>query len=178
MSDVVEPKKTISSVWYMMSLFFGILGGLIVWVTKKDDDHAKAKRVLMLGMVISLLYVAIIVYAQITIYDSQVNMPQYFQDENYTLHCDIRFLDHPTNCLVKDQYGVQITQDTICDVFEAEDDHCWGWSADGKRYLPHRGGDLHLINLPFFLLFALFSILSHLLDELRFAMEMILLSFL
>ena len=131
MSDIVEPRKTLSSVWYMMPLFFGVIGGLIVWMTKKDDDHAKAKRMLVLGIVISILYVAIIVYSQITFYDTPVNTPQFLQDANYTKYCDVHFSQPPTNCVVKDQHGVPITEDAVNRMSE----YCWD-QPDGDGYVP------------------------------------------
>ena len=131
MSDIVEPRKTLSSVWYMMPLFFGVIGGLIVWMTKKDDDHAKAKRILVLGIVISILYVAIIVYSQITFYDTPVNTPQFLQDANYTKYCDVHFSQPPTNCVVKDQHGVPITEDAVNRMSE----YCWD-QPDGDGYVP------------------------------------------
>ena len=136
MSDIVEPRQTLSSVWYVMPLFFGVIGGLIVWMTKKDDDHAKAKRMLVLGIVISILYVAIIVYSQITFYDTQMNTPQFLQDANYTKYCDTHFSQPPTNCMVKDQYGVPITEDAVNRISEIDDYSCWYRSDDNNEYLP------------------------------------------
>ena len=154
MSDRVEPRKTLSSVWYVMPLFFGVIGGLIVWMTKKDDDHAKAKRMLVLGIVISLLYVAIIVYSEIIFYNTPMNIPQVLQDANYTMYCDTYFLQPPTNCMVKDQHGVPITEDAVNRMSE----HCWEQS-DGNGYVPC--SNMRNISYPAALILQLFVMLFY-----------------
>ena len=75
MSDIVESKKTLSSMWYLMPFFFGVIGGLIVWITKKDQDPAKAKRMLVLGIALSAVHVALTAYSQIVLYDALMSMP-------------------------------------------------------------------------------------------------------
>ncbi len=75
MSDIVESKKTLSSMWYLMPFFLGVIGGLIVWITKKDQDPAKAKRILVLGIALSAVHVAISAYSQIVLHDVLMNIP-------------------------------------------------------------------------------------------------------
>lgn len=48
-------KKEVSSIWYLVPLFFGLLGGIVAYVAIKDDDPDKASNCLALGIGITIL---------------------------------------------------------------------------------------------------------------------------
>jgi len=59
-----ESEKTRSNVWYLLPIFFGVIGGIIAFfIIRKDDPH-KAKNCLYVGivlMVIGIIFNMIIV---------------------------------------------------------------------------------------------------------------------
>lgn len=59
------PEKRPSRAWYLVPIFFGILGGLAMYLVLKDEDRKMAKKGLILGIVLGALGAAlvIIVYA-------------------------------------------------------------------------------------------------------------------
>lgn len=52
------PEKRRSGAWFLLPIFFGIIGGLIAYFVIRQDDPAKAKNCLYLG--IALMVVGII----------------------------------------------------------------------------------------------------------------------
>jgi hypothetical protein len=44
--------KNRSGLWYLLPIFFGIIGGVIAWFVIKDNDPKKAKNCLYLGLVL------------------------------------------------------------------------------------------------------------------------------
>jgi len=40
--------------WYLLSIFFGIIGGIIAYVILKNTDSQKAKRVLVVGIILTI----------------------------------------------------------------------------------------------------------------------------
>ena len=52
------PEKRRSNAWFLLPIFFGIIGGLIAFFVIRQDDPAKAKNCLYLG--IALMVVGII----------------------------------------------------------------------------------------------------------------------
>ena len=52
------PEKQRSGAWFLLPVFFGIVGGLIAYFVIRQDDPAKAKNCLYLG--IALMVVGII----------------------------------------------------------------------------------------------------------------------
>ena len=53
------PEKRRSNWWYLLPIFFGIIGGLIAYFAIRKDDRDKAKKCIYLGLI--LLAVGIIV---------------------------------------------------------------------------------------------------------------------
>lgn len=49
------PEK-VSSWWYILPIFFGLIGGLIAWIVNKEHDLKKARNFLIVGIVISLTW--------------------------------------------------------------------------------------------------------------------------
>lgn len=63
MSDSFGETKKVSSAWYLVPIFFGIIGGIIAWLIIKDDDQKKAKNCLMIGLF--MIVIEVILYLTI-----------------------------------------------------------------------------------------------------------------
>ncbi len=48
-----------SSFWFLLPIFFNIIGGVIAYFIIKDDDPSKAKNCLWLGIILSAISIAI-----------------------------------------------------------------------------------------------------------------------
>lgn len=48
-----------SSLWFLLPIFFNIIGGVIAYFIIKDDDPSKAKNCLWLGIILSAIGIAI-----------------------------------------------------------------------------------------------------------------------
>ena len=48
-----------SSLWFLLPIFFNIIGGIIAYFIIKDDDPSKAKNCLWLGIILSAISIAI-----------------------------------------------------------------------------------------------------------------------
>jgi len=53
------PEKPRSNWWYLLPIFFGIIGGIIAYFAIRKDDRIKAKKCLYLSLI--LLAIGIIV---------------------------------------------------------------------------------------------------------------------
>lgn len=51
-----------SGLWYLIPLFFGILGGIVAYVGVKDDDKDMANNLLIFGLVWTIILVIIYLY--------------------------------------------------------------------------------------------------------------------
>lgn len=59
-----SPAKTETSwAWWLVPIFFGWLGGLVGWLAVRRDNGAKAKRLLWLGIGLTILWWIIIAIA-------------------------------------------------------------------------------------------------------------------
>jgi uncharacterized membrane protein YvbJ len=45
--------------WYLVPIFFGILGGIVAYLLLQDDDKELAKKCLVLGIVVTCIMIAI-----------------------------------------------------------------------------------------------------------------------
>jgi uncharacterized membrane protein len=54
----LEPERQRSNWWYLLPIFFGIIGGIIAYFALRRDDREKAKKCIYLGLI--LLVVGII----------------------------------------------------------------------------------------------------------------------
>jgi len=52
-------RKKPSRLWYLVPILFGIIGGLIGYVVVKDEDRNMAKKLLIVGLIMTFLFVAI-----------------------------------------------------------------------------------------------------------------------
>jgi len=53
-----ESEKPRSNAWYLLPIFFGIIGGIIAFFIIRQDDPHKAKNCLYLGII--LMFIGII----------------------------------------------------------------------------------------------------------------------
>ena len=51
----MSENKNRSGLWYLLPIFFGIIGGVIAWFVIKEDDPIKAKNCLKLGIVLLII---------------------------------------------------------------------------------------------------------------------------
>lgn len=50
-----------SSLWFLLPIFFNVIGGVIAYFVIKDDDPRKAKNCLLLGIILTVISFAIFV---------------------------------------------------------------------------------------------------------------------
>ena len=50
-----HPNKTRSNAWFLLPIFFGIIGGIIAFFILRQDDPQKAKNCLYLGIVFMII---------------------------------------------------------------------------------------------------------------------------
>ena len=53
------PEKTRSNAWFLLPIFFGIIGGIIAFFMIRQDDPQKAKNCLYLGiafMIVGIIF--------------------------------------------------------------------------------------------------------------------------
>jgi len=60
----LEPERQRSNWWYLLPIFFGIIGGIIAYFAIRRDDREKAKKCIYLGLI--LLAVGIILDISLT----------------------------------------------------------------------------------------------------------------
>lgn len=48
-------KENVSSLWYLVPLFFGFIGGIVAWAVNKDRDPKKARNMLIFGIIWTVL---------------------------------------------------------------------------------------------------------------------------
>jgi FtsH-binding integral membrane protein len=53
-----EPEKPRSNAWYLLPIFFGVIGGIIAFFIIRKDDPRKARNCLYLGII--LMFIGII----------------------------------------------------------------------------------------------------------------------
>jgi hypothetical protein len=58
------PRRQISGAWWLLPILMGWLGGLIAWLVNRDVDPDKARLMLIVGIIISV--VLFVVYAGLT----------------------------------------------------------------------------------------------------------------
>lgn len=53
----ITPEARVSSAWYLLPFFLGIIGGLIAWVINKESDPKKARNFLIFGVVWTIVLI-------------------------------------------------------------------------------------------------------------------------
>ena len=48
-------QRAVSGVWWLLPILFGLIGGLIAWLVNKEADPGRARAMLIVGVVMSLL---------------------------------------------------------------------------------------------------------------------------
>ena len=70
--------KSRSSMWYLLPIFVGLIGGVIAYWILRHDDPKKAKKCVYIGIVLAIvgIVINILVMTQITdlVPDSNVNV--------------------------------------------------------------------------------------------------------
>lgn len=51
----VAVEEDVSSMWYLVPLLFGFLGGIVAWAVNKDRNPKKARKMMIFGIVWSVL---------------------------------------------------------------------------------------------------------------------------
>ena len=49
------PEKSRSNAWFLLPIFFGIIGGIIAYFVLRHDDQRKARNCLYLGIVFMVI---------------------------------------------------------------------------------------------------------------------------
>lgn len=55
-----EPTKRPSKAWYLVPIFFGIVGGLVMYLVLKDEDRKMAKKGLVLSIILTVVITIVI----------------------------------------------------------------------------------------------------------------------
>ena len=53
------PEKIRSRLWYLVPIFFGLIGGIIAYFAIRRDDPEKAKKCLWVGIILTAINVII-----------------------------------------------------------------------------------------------------------------------
>ncbi len=48
--------RNASAAWYLLPIFFGIIGSVIMWLALRNEDPRKAKKGLILGIVLTVAF--------------------------------------------------------------------------------------------------------------------------
>jgi|WetSurMetagenome_2_1015567.scaffolds.fasta_scaffold492479_2 uncharacterized Tic20 family protein len=51
--------EDVSSLWYLVPLFFGFIGGIVAWAVNKDRDPKKARKMMIFGILWTVLIVVL-----------------------------------------------------------------------------------------------------------------------
>ncbi len=70
------PEKQRSKAWFLLPIFFGVIGGIIAYFILRQSDPQKAKNCLYLGLVLMLIGIIfnIVISASIPGIDSGFNV--------------------------------------------------------------------------------------------------------
>ena len=70
------PEKPRSNAWFLLPIFFGVIGGIIAFFILRHDDPRKARNCLYLGMVFMIIGIIfnILIAASIPGLDSGFNV--------------------------------------------------------------------------------------------------------
>lgn len=48
--------RNASAAWYLLPIFFGIIGSVIMWLALRNEDPRKAKKGLILGIILTAVF--------------------------------------------------------------------------------------------------------------------------
>jgi FtsH-binding integral membrane protein len=60
------PEKTRSNAWFLLPIFFGIIGGIIAFFVLRHDDQRKARNCLYLGIVFMIIGIIVNILVSIS----------------------------------------------------------------------------------------------------------------
>jgi RsiW-degrading membrane proteinase PrsW (M82 family) len=60
-------RKNPSKAWYLLPIFFGILGGLVMYFIVRDDNKQMAKNGLILSVILSIVGIIFIVILNVIV---------------------------------------------------------------------------------------------------------------
>ena len=58
-SQELSTARQTSGAWWLLPIFMAWVGGLIAFLVLKDDDRAKAKRLLIAGLIMTVIWIAL-----------------------------------------------------------------------------------------------------------------------
>ncbi|MDA1124334.1 MAG: hypothetical protein O3C04_01645 [Crenarchaeota archaeon] len=53
------PEKIRSRTWYLVPIFFGLIGGIIAYFMIRKDDPQKAKKCLWVGIILTVINIVV-----------------------------------------------------------------------------------------------------------------------
>ena len=65
------PERPRSNWWYLLPIFFSLIGGIIAYFAIRHDDPRKAKKCLYLGIILTMISI-IINIALASVYESDI----------------------------------------------------------------------------------------------------------
>ncbi|MBT3329671.1 MAG: hypothetical protein HOE93_01725 [Nitrosopumilus sp.] len=70
------PEKTRSNMWFLLPIFFGMIGGIIAYIIIRKDDSDKAKNCIYVGIIMMVLGVIlnIVLAAEVSTLDPGFNV--------------------------------------------------------------------------------------------------------
>jgi len=63
------PEKTRSNTWFLLPIFFGMIGGIIAFFILRKDDPHKARNCLYVGIVFMIIGIILNIVIAITVPD-------------------------------------------------------------------------------------------------------------
>ena len=51
----MQPERPRSSLWYLVPIFLGLIGGIIAYFALRNDDRQKAKKCLYLSLILGAI---------------------------------------------------------------------------------------------------------------------------
>jgi len=63
-----QPIKRPSKAWYLVPIFFGIIGGLVMYLVLKDEDRKMAKNGLVMSIVLTVVTFVISIIVGISLF--------------------------------------------------------------------------------------------------------------
>ena len=58
-----EPRRQVSEAWWLLPLFFGLIGGLIAWLVNREADPGRARAMLIVGIAVNVVVILIMMSA-------------------------------------------------------------------------------------------------------------------
>jgi uncharacterized membrane protein YeaQ/YmgE (transglycosylase-associated protein family) len=72
-----------SAAWYLLPIFFGLIGGLIAYFCIKDRDPGKAKNCLIIGLILTVIGTLLTILAIAVYYATPVPSPPIWEYPYY-----------------------------------------------------------------------------------------------